>query len=114
MNKPSILYSTGICPVTLTPEAQKFILGTAKEKDIPLKQPLRIKHRVVNEDVLFDLWHDTDIKNGEKVYDVGELKVVLDNDTAFHLVGSILDVLENGSLKFTHLDNITINRNEPN
>jgi len=102
------------CPLTLTRKAQDFIKKAADKRNIPSTKPLRVKQRVVNEEVHFDLWHDENIKGGEKVYNVGELHVLLDNDTAFQLIGSTLDVLDDGSLKFTHLELPELDMGAPN
>lgn len=81
---------------------------------IPTSRPLRIQQRVVNTEIHFDLYHDSITKEGEKVYKLDELSVLMDNDTAFQLVGSTLDVLEDNSLKFTHMETMHMDKSMPN
>lgn len=102
------------CPITLTANAQKFLNDAAKERKIPSTRPLRIKQKVSHDVVDFEIYHDNVADEGEKVYKLADMSVVLDNDTAFQLIGSTLDVLEDNSLKFTHLDTTDIDMSLPN
>ena len=93
-------------PLSITKKAQEFLCTVKVTKKIPVKHRLRVRSHV-NEMIGilgFDMSFDDKKVDGDMVYKVNGIELILDRDTAYHLVGSILDLDKKGELSFKHLD----------
>jgi Fe-S cluster assembly iron-binding protein IscA len=101
------------CPLEISPFAQIKINDEHKKANHNPNEILRIASKVkivlVGDKVevskkQFDMFFDDEIIEEDKIYKVGTVKVVLDQQTAELLVGSKLE-MKNGEFTFEHLNN---------
>ena len=97
---------TVISPLEITKDAQQHIFETRLSNEVPDGYRLRVESQV--NQVLgllgFKMSFDAETKKTDRIYKLTTLELVLDNETAYHLVGSTLDIDGDGELLFKHLD----------
>lgn len=97
-----------VSPLIITRKARDYLSAVRATKKISVKHRLRVRSHV-NEAIGilgFDMSFD-DVKTaGDMVYKMDTIELVLDCDTAYHLVGSVLDVDTKGDLSFKHLAHV--------
>ena len=92
-------------PLTISSGALERILFTKVEQKVPKEQRLRVRS-TTNEllgVVAFDMHFDDETTDKDGVYQVGGLQLILDNNTAYRLIGSTLDITDEGDFEFNHL-----------
>lgn len=95
-------------PLNITKQARQKLSAVRLENNIPAECVLRIKSRlnIMAEILDFDMFFDKAIEKTDAVYKCGDIEFVLDCETAYNLVGSDLDVGDDGEFKFEHPDYI--------
>ena len=93
-------------PLTISKEAHQVIESTRLNAHKKKSDFLRVKATVRPDTptVSFDMFFDDVLMKGDMAYKTEGTKLLLDNDTAYLLVGSKLVQLDSGELKFVHLD----------
>jgi len=93
-------------PLTITKEALVMIEQTRIANNHKKTDFLRVKANtpIFGPSITFDMFFDDAPVEGDMAYNEGPLKLLLDADTAYLLVGSQLVRLPSGELKFVHID----------
>ena len=95
-------------PLNITKQARQKLSAVRLENNIPAECVLRIKSRLnIMADILdFDMFFYKVIEKTDALYKCGNIEFVLDCETAYNLIGSDLDVGDDGEFKFDHPDYI--------
>lgn len=95
-----------LSPLMVTEEAQSKLLFVRLNKNIPKEQRLRVQSTENAQlGILgFHMLFDEKTNEGDGIYDIGPLELILDNNTAHHLVGSTLAIGDDGDFTFIHLE----------
>ena len=81
---------------------------------MPENHRLRVKSRVnpLFGVMDFDLFFDESVTEQDMLYKCSDIEFILDNDTAYNLIGSKLMVDDNGEFEFKHFDYVTPNSSD--
>lgn len=95
-------------PLIITKEAMTQLAFVKINKKIDENKRLRVKSRINAEmGVLgFDMFFDGNQSKNDMVYTMNGMELILDLATAYHLIGSTLDVDKKGEFLFSHLEMI--------
>ena len=96
-------------PLTISKEAQSVIESTRLAHNKKKSDFLRIvaAKNPASPSIAFNMFFDDAPTSADMAYKVADMKLLLDNNTAYLLVGSELILLPSGELKFEHLDTTT-------
>lgn len=97
-----------IAPLEITEEAQNKLLYVKLNKNVPKSQRLRVRSKVnLQLGILgFDMGFDESSDEGDGIYQVGPIEIILDNATAYHLMGSTLEIDAEGNFSFKHHESL--------
>ncbi len=93
-------------PLSITNKAMKRLKVVKIDQNVADGKRLRVKSRP-NEKlgVLgFDMFFDKHESDSDMVYKLSDMELILDLATAYHLVGSTLDLGSDGEFMFKHMD----------
>ena len=98
--------SSKIAPLEITEQAQDKLLYVKLDKNVPKGQRLRVRSKanLILGILGFDMGFDAKEHEGDGIYQVGPIERILDNETAYHLIGSTLDLGADGDFMFKHLE----------
>ena len=93
-------------PLSISEEAQNQLELMREAQNHAKNAFLRVKANVpvFGNSVAFNMFFDMAKNTDDMIYQQGKTGLILDPDTARHLVGSELVMLPSGELAFTHLD----------
>lgn len=93
-------------PLSITNKALQRLKVVKLDKNVAAEKRLRVRSRADERlGILgFDMFFDKDAGDKDMVYRVNGIELVLDLATAYHLVGSTLDVDKKGEFMFKHMD----------